>query len=216
MVLVVYITPVMYSDISGYVPELLKAIGIAIAAIVVVVAVTAVVTLTAGAAAYLILGAAAQSGIATVMIGAASGGIIAGSISIASQAMTMQDSSDFDFGTLAIDTFFGSSFGAISGFGGAGATLGTKIAVGLGKVGLSGITAGLHGINEGKTSTQICSDVGKNMIVTAGFQVALIGGGSLLGPSSSNGIINRVMNNTSLVSSSVVFGLGVFDYFIER
>ena len=57
------------------------------AAIAEVCLITAAVTITAGAAAYIILGAAAQTGIATVMIGAAAGGVIAGSINIAGQAM---------------------------------------------------------------------------------------------------------------------------------
>ncbi len=65
--------PVMYTDYSGFAPQWLKTMGTVAAAIAVVCLVTAAVTLTAGAAAYVILGAAAQTGIATVMIGAASG-----------------------------------------------------------------------------------------------------------------------------------------------
>jgi len=205
----------MYSDITGYAPEWLIGVGIAVGAIAVVCLITVAVTLTAGAAAYVILGAAAQTGIVTVMLGAASGGLIAGSISIVGQALSMKDSSDFDFGTLAIDTFFGSSFGAISGFGGVGASLSTKIGVGLGKVGLSALTTGLHGINDGKSSSEIWRNIGRQSLATALIQTTLIGGGAMLG-GTAGGLVGRFMNNTNLVSSSVVFGLGIYDYFIDR
>ena len=197
--------PVMYSDISGYAPEWLKTTGIIIAAIAIVVLVTIAVTLTAGLAAYIILGAAAQTGIATVMIGAAAGGLIAGSVSMVGEAFAADSNgSDYNFGKLAINTFWGSSFGAISGFGGAGASLGMRIGTSVGKVGLAALSSGLHGVNDGKSFTQIWSDVGKSTIISVGMQsVSMFGGSYFSG------------NNSNYISSGVVLVKSTINYVFD-
>lgn len=204
----------MYSDVSGYVPEWLKTVGTVAAAIAVVCLVTAVVTLTAGAAAYIILGAAAQTGIATVMIGAASGGLIAGSISMVGQSTLGDDS--IDFGTVAIDTFTGSAFGAISGFGGAGATLGTKMAIGGAKVGLAIGSSVLHGLNDGLSPTQIFSVSNKRGTKSMLRQTALIFGSAFFGGSGTSGIISKLTSHPNTTSSLIVAGSMLYDFVYYR
>jgi len=213
--------PVMGIDSSGTwnwnkIKKVAKIVGMVVAAVAVVALVTAV-TLTAGAAAYVILGAAAQTSIATVMIGAMAGGAIAGTVNMLGQASKIgDDPSKFDFGSLIIDTFTGSAFGAISAFTGPGASFRTKVAVGFSKVALTALSTGLHGINEGKSSSEVWKEIGIRSARSAALQVIFIGGGQLFGKSGNSGFISEVMKKTNLISSAIVFGRGIYNHFFER
>ena len=191
-----------------------KDVGLVLAAVGAVVLVTAAVTLTAGAAAYVILGAAAQTTISGVMIGATVGGALAGTINIVGQASKIGSMDNFNFGSLMIDTFSGAAFGAICGFGGAGASLGTKIGVGIAKIVLSALTTGLHGINDGKSASQIWGDVGRSALFSLGTQALFIGGGAMFSGGSS-GIISKIMNNQLLVSSGIIIGTSIYNNWIK-
>jgi RHS repeat-associated protein len=210
--------PVMYSDISGYAPEWLKIVGTVVAAVVIVVVVTALVTFTAGAAAYLILGAAAQTGIATVIIGAALGGLIAGSVSMVGQGASADNYSDFNFKTLGIDTFSGSTFGAISGFGGAGISLGAKIGIGASKVGLSITSVFLHGLNNSLSPNQIIRNMSQKGLGQTMLQSAMIFGPSLV-PGTGTGILSSVVGYATThqnLTSSGITGVSLIIDFVKN
>jgi hypothetical protein len=138
--------PVMFTDSTGMASflDILKAV---VVGIVIVIAVTALTVATAG------LFAAALGATATVvngiMVGAAIGGLIAGGINIYTQmSANGWDVSKYNYGELALKTFFGAAVGAAGGgiagafsAGVTGTALFTHTAIHIGiRIGLSNVS----------------------------------------------------------------------------
>ncbi len=121
-----------------------------------------------------------------------------------------------DFGTLAIDTFTGSAFGAISGFGGSSATLGTKMAIGGSKIGLATASATLHGLNQGLSPSQIYNSANNKGISAMLVQTTLIFGLAFIGGGSTSGFISKLTTNPNTTSSMIIAGSMVIDFVYSR
>ncbi len=161
-------SPIMYTDSCGHTPEedalkILAATGI-------VLGVTALTALTAGLAAYA-LGASAAM-ISAIATGATVGGLVAGGLEIGTQIYD-NGIEGMDLEAVAIESFFGSAYGAIGGV----ASTTTSPALGLSmrgaRVVLSGVSATLHGINNGDSFTTIalnaCISMGTGLLIQCAF-----------------------------------------------
>ena len=126
-------------------------------AVVIVGAITVAVVFTAGAAA-VALGAGATV-VGAVTAGAAVGGLVAGGGEIINQIYT-NGIDQMNFGSIAIESFTGAVFGAVSGAAGATTSAGTRLAMKGAKIILSGVNAALHGWNNRGTVGEIFSAVG--------------------------------------------------------
>ena len=189
-------------------------------AVVVVVAVTAAV---AGGAALIAAAVGAAALIPAIVSATIAGGLIAGGFSIVGQGLS-KGFSNIDLKDVAIDAFSGAAYGAIAGAIGPGASLGTKILGGVGRVAISGITTALHGINQGLSKSNIISNVTSAMITSSLVQIAFIGGPEILskkfpggGKLSGNKVVEFVTNiiNDPVKKTSVVQGLLGLDHLIS-
>ena len=131
-----------------------------VAAVVVVVAVTAAVVITAGAAAVAV--GASSAVVTAVTVGAAIGGGIAGGSEVIRQ-VNEYGAENINLGSVAIESFAGSALGAIDAVAGTSTYSIIKEGAALLRIGVSGGTALLHGINEGKSFPEILGDVGASM-----------------------------------------------------
>ena len=104
--------PIMYSDPSGHMPEWLQDTLKVLGAVAIVVGVTALTVATAGLAAYALGASAAMIGAVTT--GAAIGGLVAGGLEIGAQIYE-NGIDGMNLGAIAIESFAGSAYGAISG-----------------------------------------------------------------------------------------------------
>ena len=125
---------------------------------------------TAGAAAAILgAGAAVVKG---VMVGAAIGGLLGGGFELIGQGIQSNWQS-LDFGALAIETFTGAAYGAISGAAASTTSAGLRLAMRGARVALSGVSTFLHGINNGDSFDAIIKDtvfaVGKTIIMQGAF-----------------------------------------------
>ena len=104
--------PVNYSDGFGHMPEWVQDTLKVLGAVAIVVGVTALTVVTAGVAAYALGASAAMIGIITT--GAAVGGLVAGGLEIGAQIYE-NGIDGMNLGAIAIESFAGSAYGAISG-----------------------------------------------------------------------------------------------------
>ena len=135
-----------------------------------IVAITVATVVTAGAAAAILgAGAAVVKG---VMVGAAIGGLLGGGFELIGQGIQSNWQS-LDFGALAIETFTGAAYGAISGAAASTTSAGLRLAMRGARVALSGVSTFLHGINNGDSFDAIIKDtvfaVGKTIIMQGAF-----------------------------------------------
>ena len=107
-----YNNPVNYSDVSGHSPEWVQDALKVLGAVAIVVGVTALTVVTAGVAAYALGASAAMIGAITT--GATVGGLVAGGLEIGAQIYA-NGIDGMNLGTIAIESFTGSAYGAISG-----------------------------------------------------------------------------------------------------
>ncbi len=130
------------------------------------------------------------------VVGAAAiGGLVMGGLSIVGQGIS-NGFDDINIGTVAIDTFTGAAYGAITGAVGAGAGLGSKVLGAAGKVALATTSAGLHGLNEGKNWSSITNDVGTAFIVNTILQSSFVAGGAILSKLNVSGqVVNKNFQN---------------------
>ena len=149
-----------------------KAVGGFIATVVVVGLVTAAVALTAGGVAFAL--GASSAVINTIVTGSVVGGIVAGGMSYIGQGIS-NGFDNINIGTIAIDTFTGSAYGAIAGSIGGTPYVSDKILATLGNVLVSGTSTILHGINENKSTEEIINDAKQSMAFTLLLQSLGIG-----------------------------------------
>ncbi len=197
-----------------------KGLGLTIAAVVLVTVITTAAVLTAGVAAA-VLGASVTT-ISTIMTSTAIGGLIAGGISILGQGID-NGFDKLNLGSIAINTFTGAAFGAITGAIGPTASMSTKILGALGKIGLSGLSATLHGINNGDSPENIANSAKMSMAFTSILQIFGVGFSlrSLSGSGEvSKNLFIRIMigiNNTPQLKTGLVqFGAIILNNIFMR
>ena len=153
--------PINYNDVSGHMPEWLQDTLKIIGGVFIIAGVTALTMITAGVAAY-VLGASATM-IGTITTGAAFGGLVAGSLEMGAQ-IYKNGIDGMNLGAIAIESFAGSIYGAISGV----ASITTSAALRLGmrgaRVALGVVSTALHGINNGDSFDTIMSDIGISIV----------------------------------------------------
>ena len=144
-----------------------------VGAVAIVVAVTAVTVATAGVAAYALGASAAVVG--AVATGAAIGGVVAGGLEVGMQ-IASNGIEGMDLGSVAIETFSGAAYGAITGAMGTTTSVGGRVAMRASLATLSGVTSIMHGINEGNNSfASIMSNAGQAVITGIAIQGTLLG-----------------------------------------
>jgi len=166
-------------------------------AVVVVAVITIATAVTAGAFAAA-LGASAAI-VSSVITCAGIGGAVFGGLSIVNQLVN-NGIDNFNFMSVAIDSFCGAVYGAISGGVGAVGSTSAKIIGGIGKVFLSGFTTLFHGLNLGQDKNSLASNILSSMILSSIIQTITIGAY----PNSSKTILSKIFNNVSQV---IVFGI---------
>ncbi len=152
-----------------------------------IVAVVAVTVVTAGAAA-LAIGTAIGVGsslVGAAMVGATIGGLVAGGFELVSQGIATNWGS-VNFGALAIESFTGAAYGAVSGMMGATTSAGLRLGLRGGIVAISGLNSALHGINSGKSAAEIWAGVGMSMAASIVLQGVMTGWDTHLGKTSSS------------------------------
>ena len=153
----------MYVDPSGNnFKNFLKAVGLVLLSAVIIVGIAALVAYTGGLAA-IALGATLQT-VGTIMTGAFICGVAYGSLNVLGQGFT-NGFHNIDLKSVAIDTFSGSVYGALSGIG-AVSTIGSKLAISTAIVINNGTNTLLHGLNEGKRGKELWTEVGKTCITS--------------------------------------------------
>ncbi len=177
--------PVNQIDENGDLPKWLKRLLKIIAAVFVVVAVSIATAVTAGAFAGLIGISGAIVG--AIETGALIGGAVFGSFSIVNQIINV-GIDNMNLFSIAVDTFSGAAFGAITaGVGGVG-TVSAKVVGGIGKVLLSGLTTTLHQVIAGISKDEAIANIFRSMIQT-GLLVSI---GAFFGNGNSNSILGRI------------------------
>ncbi len=152
-----------------------------------IVAVVAVTVVTAGAAA-LAIGTAIGVGsslVGAAMVGATIGGLVAGGLEFISQGVATKWG-DVDFGALAIESFTGAAYGAVSGMMGATTSAGLRLGLRGGIVAISGLNSALHGINSGKSAAEIWAEVGMSMAISVLLQSVMVGADAYIGKTSTS------------------------------
>ena len=152
-----YNDPVNYADPSGHMPEWLKNTFKVIGAIGIVVGMTALTVVTAGAVAYLLGASTAMLG--AVIAGATIGGLVAGGLEIGTQIYS-NGIDGMNLGSIAIESFLGSAYGAISGVSSIASSTTLRLGMRGARIALGGIGTALHGINNGNTFGEIMLSVG--------------------------------------------------------
>ena len=138
--------------------------------------VLAITVVTAGVAGIAAAGIGAALGVGTslvngAVIGAAIGGLIVGGSELIGQGIETNWQT-LDFGALAIETFTGAAYGAIAGVAGSTTSAGLRLGMRAARVGLSGLNALLHGINNGDSFSSILL----NTAISIGGAIIIQGG----------------------------------------
>lgn len=153
--------PINYSDDMGNLPKWVGSALKILGAVGVVLAVTALTVATAGMAAAAL--GASTAVIGAVVTGAAVGGLVSGGLEIGAQVYE-NGVDDIDLGSVAIESFTGSAYGAISGVSSTTTSAAARLAMRGAKVALGGLGTALHGINDGNlTEEQIIHEVYKSI-----------------------------------------------------
>ena len=137
-------------------------------AIAVVALVTVATVITCGAVAAAL--GASTAVITAVVTGAAVGGLVAGAGEIIGQCVT-KGIDNLDITSVAIETFTGSVFGALTGAAGATTSASVRATMRVGRILLSGVNAVMHGKHEGLSNDQINKNAAGAMLITTGFQL---------------------------------------------
>lgn len=181
--------PVMNVDPSGYGwKEFWKGLGLTLLAAATVVAISAAVAVSAGAAALLV-----GAGINTIgsTIGLAfTGGLIYGGLNILGQGLS-KGFHNINIESVAIDTFTGSVFGALSSAGAGLKTFG-KIAIATGKIINNTLNELFHGLNEGKTGFDLWKEVGLSLLTSTALQTLFLTATFIPNSSGSSEKINKL------------------------
>ena len=158
-----------------------------------IVAITIATVVTAGAAAAILgAGAAVVKG---VMVGAAIGGLLGGGFELIGQGLQSNWQS-LDFGALAIETFMGAAYGAISGAAASTTSAGLRLAMRGARVALSGVSTMLHGINNGDSWNAIWRDSVTAMIKSGATQLIFFGSDLWRGYTTTANIMAIAMDKT--------------------
>ena len=155
-----YNNPISYCDPSGHMPEWLQDTLKVLGAAAIVVSVTALTVATAGFAAYALGASAAMIGAITT--GAAIGGLVAGGLEIGAQIYE-NGIDEMNLGSIAIESFAGSAYGAISGVASTTTSAALRLGMRGARVALGGLSTALHGINDGDSFGTIMSNVGTSI-----------------------------------------------------
>ena len=153
--------PIMYTDPTGHMPKWLKGTLKFLGAVGIVVGVTALTVFTAGAAAW-VLGASTAM-IGSVMSGAAIGGLVAGGLEIGMQ-LHKNGIDEMNLGAIAIESFVGSAYGAISGVASTTTSAALRLGMRGARVALGGLSTALHGFNDGDSFDEIIFKVGRSVL----------------------------------------------------
>ena len=179
----------MNVDPSGYGwKEFWKGLGLTLLAAATVVAISAAVAVSAGAAALLV-----GAGINTIgsTIGLAfTGGLIYGGLNILGQGLS-KGFHNINIESVAIDTFTGSVFGALSSAGAGLKTFG-KIAIATGKIINNTLNELFHGLNEGKTGFDLWKEVGLSLLTSTALQTLFLTATFIPNSSGSSEKINKL------------------------
>ena len=157
------------NDLPEWLQDTLKVLG----AIGVVVGVTALTVLTAGVTAYALGASVAMIGAITT--GSAVGGVIAGGLEIGAQ-IYKNGISGMNLGAIAIESFTGSIYGAISGVASTTTSAALRLGMRGARVALGGLSTALHGVNNADSFGSIMVKVGASIglgILTQGAFVGL-------------------------------------------
>ena len=163
--------PVMRIDPTGHKWSWKKfwnfigAVGTALAVVGLTVA-------TAGIAAAALGASAAVIG--ATMTGALVGGLVAGAVEIGSQLIT-NGYGNIDIGAVAMETFTGAAYGAISGAMGSTTSPVLRLAMRGSLVGLGAINTAYYSIKEGKSFGAVMADIGISIVTGLAIQGAMIG-----------------------------------------
>ncbi len=171
-----------------------------------IVAITVATVVTAGAAA-VALGAGAAV-IKGVMIGAAIGGLLGGGFELVGQGIQSNWQS-LDFGSLAIETFVGAAYGAISGAAGSTTSAGLRLAMRGARIALSGVSTVLHGINNGDSWNNIWTGALTSMIFSAAVQTFFLGSDLWRGYTTTANIMAIAMDKTIRYGLKEMFTTGL-------
>lgn len=170
-----------------------------------IVAITVATVVTAGAAAAILgAGAAVVKG---VMVGAAIGGLLGGGFELIGQGVQSNWQS-LDFGALAIETFVGAAYGAISGAAGSTTSAGLRLAMRGARVALSGVGTFLHGINNGDSWNTIWRDSVTSMIFSGAMQILFLGADWWRGYTTTANIMAIAMDKTIAYGIKEMFMTG--------
>ena len=168
-----------------------------VGAVAIVVGVTALSVVTCGAAAAA-LGASAAM-ISAVATGAAIGGLVAGGLEIGAQIYE-NGIEGMNLGSIAIESFSGAVYGAITGVASTTSSIGLRIAMRGARVALGGLTTALHGINEGDSFAEIVKDVG--ISIGTGLLIQ----GALVGLDAYTGKLSTKIMESYLIDGAFTFG----------
>ena len=164
--------PVNYVDPSGRAAEWLQNTAKVLGAVLIVVGVTALTVATAGITAYVLGASAAMVG--TIVTGAAIGGLVAGGLEIGAQ-IAENGINGMNLGAIAIESFVGSAYGAISGITSTTTSAALKAGMRGAIVALGGLSTALHGINVGSSFDTIMLNVGRSIGVGLLIQGGCVG-----------------------------------------
>ena len=204
-----YNNPVNYSDVSGHSPEWVQDALKVLGAVAIVVGVTALTVVTAGVAAYALGASAAMIGAITT--GATVGGLVAGGLEIGAQIYA-NGIDGMNLGTIAIESFTGSAYGAISGVASITSSAALRLGMRGARVALGGLSTALHGINNGDSLSTIMLNVGVSIGTGILIQGAFAGLDAYTGKLSSailqnyalDGALNFGVNQLLLMSGILV------------
>ena len=206
--------PIMYADPSGHMPEWLQDTLKVIGAVGIVVGVTALTVLTAGVAAYALGASAAMIGAVTT--GAAIGGLVAGGLEIGAQIYE-NGIDGMNLGAIAIESFAGSAYGAISGVASTTTSAALRLGMRGARVALGGLSTALHGINNGDSFGTIMLNVGVSIGTGILIQGAFAGLDAYTGKLSSAVLQNYALDgalnfgtNQLLLMSGILVGKNIW------
>ncbi len=206
--------PVNYSDGFGHMPEWVQDTLKVLGAVAIVVGVTALTVVTAGVAAYALGASAAMIG--TITTGAAVGGLVAGGLEIGAQIYE-NGIDGMNLGAIAIESFAGSAYGAISGVASSTTSAALRLGMRGARVALGGLSAALHGINNGDSFSTIMLNVGVSIGIGFLIQGAFVGLDAYTGKLSSTILQNYALDgalnfggNQLLLMSGILLGKNVW------
>ena len=190
-----------------------KGVGNFVAAVVVVAAVTALVVATAGGAA-IALGASAAI-VNAVVVGAAVGGMVAGAVEIGSQIHN-NGFGNINVGSVALESFAGSAYGAIAGVMGATTSGGLRLAMRGAIIGLNTAMAGMRTAMNGGSVADAFKSMGKSLAIGIAVQSIFAGIDFWHGAFNSHGrefvALNKILfgNKNLLMIAGIQLGKGIW------